>query len=223
MHSLESVNARVDELIADGRSIEATKRGTSYEEWVDSARHRGWYIQTLVFLSNILGENHLYTQEWKNYPPKADAPNTRIRVEILRRLKHDLQRGLLRSLEEIVHADLFDDYLEMASHLLSRGYKDAAAVIAGSTCEAHLRKLCDKHGIVTMKPTSNGKTEPKKASILNDDLKTQGVYAQPQWRQIQTWLDIRNDAAHGNYDQYTGTQVQSMIDGLRSFLIAHPA
>ena len=39
---------------------------------------------------------------------------------------------------------LFADFLEMASELQRKGFKDAAAVIAGSTLEEHLRKLATK-------------------------------------------------------------------------------
>ena len=35
----------------------------------------------------------------------------------------------------------------MAEYLLHEGYKDSAAVIAGSTLESHLRALCNKNGI----------------------------------------------------------------------------
>ena len=50
---------------------------------------------------------------------------------ILEALKIDYEAGHLHTLQELVHADLFGDFLEMSDHLLERGFKDPAAVIAG--------------------------------------------------------------------------------------------
>ncbi len=54
----------------------------------------------------------------------------------------DLEADYLKSLTELIHDDIFSDYLEMAESLLDDSFKDASAVIAGSTLEEHLRKLC---------------------------------------------------------------------------------
>jgi hypothetical protein len=37
--------------------------------------------------------------------------------------------------------------LEMASYLLAEGYKDAAAVLVGSSLEGHLRNLALPHAV----------------------------------------------------------------------------
>jgi hypothetical protein len=84
---------------------------------------------------------------------------------ILRALRADYVAGYISSVAELIHADLFADFLEMWDHLLSRDYKDPAAVLAGSVLEGHLRKLCEKAGIPTVKDTA-----PKKADLLNAEL-----------------------------------------------------
>src|SRR5450759_204540 len=43
---------------------------------------------------------------------------------ILRGLRADYAAGYLTTVEELIHADLFSDFLEMAEHLLKQGYKD---------------------------------------------------------------------------------------------------
>jgi hypothetical protein len=53
-------------------------------------------------------------------------------------LRADLAAGYLNIFEELIHGEVFDDFLEMASYLDEAGYKDAAAVIAGSSLEAHI-------------------------------------------------------------------------------------
>src|SRR6266404_128743 len=66
---------------------------------------------------------------------------------ILSALRADYDAGRLQSFEELIHANLFSDFLEMAEYFLQEGYKDPAAVIAGGVLEEHLRKLCGKHGV----------------------------------------------------------------------------
>jgi hypothetical protein len=118
---------------------------------------------------------------------------------------------------------MFADFLEQAEYLVGEGgFKDAAAVIAGSTLESHLRQLCEKHDINGQRETNRG-WKPIETSALNDALSKQGVYNRIEWRTVQGWLDLRNDAAHGHYDNYALEQVRQMIEGIRGFMVRHPA
>lgn len=60
-------------------------------------------------------------------------------------MREDYEAGYMRTVEELIHADLFADFLERTDELVSKGYKDPAAVLAGSVLEEHLRKLAVKH------------------------------------------------------------------------------
>lgn len=124
----------------------------------------------------------------------------------------------MRTIEELIHASVFADFLEMASELLEKSYKDPAAVIAGSVLEEHLRKLCDRSGIDV---EADGK--PRKADSLNTDLARQTVYNKLEQKNVTAWLGLRNHAAHGDYDQYDAAQVGAMIQNVRDFLTRHPA
>ena len=68
-------------------------------------------------------------------------------VGVLQGLREDIAEGRLVSFAELIHADLFSDFLEGAEYLLSEGWKDASVVIIGSVLEEHLRKLADKVGV----------------------------------------------------------------------------
>lgn len=137
----------------------------------------------------------------------------------LEALKVDYEAGNLASLPELIHAELFADFLEMASHLLEGGYKDAAAVIAGSTLEGHLRQLAEKTGI----PTTNQEGQPLKADRLNADLVKADAYDKTDQKSVTAWLGLRNHAAHGEYDKYEAGQVGPMIAGIRDFIRRKPA
>jgi len=142
--------------------------------------------------------------------------NIQILGGILTGLRSDYSAGFLHRVEELVQADLFSDFLEMAEYLLDEGFKDPAAVLAGGVLEEHLRKLCERAGIST---TVGGR--PKKADALNSDLAAASAYGKLDHKSVTAWLDLRNNAAHGKYDEYSKEQVALMLQGVRDFLVRH--
>ena len=149
---------------------------------------------------------------------ETSSYNVPVLVGILQALRADYDAGYLASVEELIHANIFADFLEMAKYLLAEGYKDPAAVIVGGVLEEHLRKLCDKHGIAT---TSSGK--PKKADTLNAELSSAGIISKLDQKNITAWLDLRNKSAHGNYSEYTQQQVELLHQSVQDFLTRVPA
>ena len=154
---------------------------------------------------------------------RGDNPEVIDRLAgILKALKSDYEAGYLKSVQELIHGDIFADFLEMADYFLEQNYKDPAAVMAGGVLEEHLRKLCLKNDL----PIEDVKEErniPKTGGRLNDDLAVNKVYGKLDQKTITVWLDLRNKAAHGKYDEYHKQQVTSMVQGIRDFLIRYPA
>lgn len=138
---------------------------------------------------------------------------------ILQALRADIEAGYMQTFEEIVHADVFADFLDMARELHSKGYKDAAAVIAGSVLEEHLRKLAARTGIEAEKLDGS----PKKADTLNAELAKADAYNKLVQKSVTAWLDLRNKAAHGEYDEYDHQQVAALIRDVLDFTTRHPA
>ncbi len=138
---------------------------------------------------------------------------------ILEALLADLEAGWTTTVVELLHADTFADFLDRATELLDKGYKDAAAVLAGSVLEVHLGALCLKHGVDTERPDG----APKGAEAMNVDLRKNGVYNQIEQKAVTADFGIRNAAAHGKYDEYDETQVRDLIRHVMEFLTRHPA
>jgi hypothetical protein len=158
-------------------------------------------------------------------PPRPDylAPFCKVRSS-LQALRDAVAADHLETASGLIHAAVFADFLEMAQHLLDEGYKDAAAVIAGSALEAHLRQLCVNASIDTTVTNSNsGDIVPKKADRMNADLCGAKVYPVLDQKNATAWLDLRNKAAHGEYDKYVTQQVAIMISGIRDFITRVPA
>lgn len=139
-------------------------------------------------------------------------------VGVVQSFLFDLRSGYLKSFEELIHADVFADFLEMAEHLTDSGYKDAGAVIAGSTLEARLRKLAAKYGV----SVTSGRN-PAKADTINADIVKVGGYSKLDQKNVAAWLGLRNDAAHGNYAAYDKNQVKLLIASIRDFIVRTPA
>lgn len=141
---------------------------------------------------------------------------------VLQSLLSDMEEGYLDSVSELIHGEMFGDFLEMAQHLMDEGYKDAAAVIAGSVLEGHLRQLCQQAGVETDTEV-NGVPKPKKAERMNADLAKVSVYAKTDQKNVTAWLDLRNKAAHEQYEEYEAGQVRLLISNVRDFFHRNPA
>lgn len=139
---------------------------------------------------------------------------------ILIALRKAYENSFLNDVGQLIRGNMFTDFLEMAEHLLEETYKDAAAVIAGGTLEQHLRQLSTKSGLPIPDSKNN---KPLKADFLNNELARTGVYQKGEQKSVTAWLDLRNDAAHGNYQAYTDQQVNLMIQGVRDFITRRPA
>jgi len=59
--------------------------------------------------------------------------------------------------------------------------------------------------------------------MLNADLATSGVYGKLDQKNVTAWLDLRNKAAHGHYNEYTKEQVALLLNAVRDFVTRLPA
>ncbi len=132
-----------------------------------------------------------------------------------------MEDGWIFKVKDLVTAEIFNDFMEMAEYFLSEGYKDPAAVIIGGVLEEHLRQLCQKNSI-PITNTKGGKAVPVKANQLNQDLVKAGQYNKLEMKNVIAWLDLRNKAAHGEYDKYDESQVKGMLQGVMGFITRNP-
>lgn len=140
-------------------------------------------------------------------------------IEMLRCIRADYEGGYMRRIEELVHANVFSDFLAMAEELLNKRYKDPAAVLAGTVLEGHLRSLAVRHDV----PYEDAEGRRLRANRLNADLASAEVYNGLEQKNVTAWLDLRNKAAHGDFEQYESGHVAALIQSVREFMIRHPA
>ncbi len=120
----------------------------------------------LSFIENVYGREHNYYRDFDSKVKDAKLFDAKSSFGILNAIQSEIVGGWLNTMTGLISADIFSDFLDMAEHLLSEGYKDAAAVMIGSTLEEHLRQLCKANGI-EIESEKNGKMIPKSSDLLN--------------------------------------------------------
>lgn len=113
-------------------------------------------------------------------------------------------------MRDLVEAEVLDDFLKQAQFTLNSGYFQSAAVIAGCVLEDSLRKLCVKFSV-------DVSTRPK-LDQMNSDVAKAGAYNKLVQKRITALADLRNKAAHGQWDQFTKADVEEMLSAVRRFV-----
>lgn len=217
---------RLDELIA---RYEVLRKASKYEDMSDigNAAASEFVTAAMAAIVDIAGAHSQYALQAQatlaKYSPSYITEAVPHFAGIVKALRSAINSGYLTSVQELIHAELFSDFLQMASYLLDEGYKDPAAVLAGGVLEEHLRKLCTRSGIPIEAPDARGIVRPRKAEALNTDLAGNGVYSKLDQKNVTAWLDLRNKAAHGQYAEYTAQQVELFVQAILDFLARNPA
>ncbi len=217
MENLDKLTQRLQDLIATGNDLIQTSYAAPPDvigdDRVDPTKFWEWHTGCLSFLMYTFGNKTPHYDLFKTgctWPGKYD---TQTGLGVIKAAIQDVKEGRLRKFTDIVTAELFDNFLEMAEYLLSAKYKDPAAVLIGGVLEEHLRNLCTHN---TIDIDEDGKR--KKADKMNADLYKASVYNRLDNKAVTALLDLRNKAAHGEYNTYTIEQVSLMLKGVHDFL-----
>ncbi len=153
---------------------------------------------------------------------KADAPGrTGLVFGVVKALRDDIHHGRFQPIADPFHfdAETFGGFLNVAVHQLSRGDQKAAAVLAGSTLETHLRKLASGKGLHI--DDEEGNSLPV-AQVVRE-LVENGVFDSEQQQRVEEWLVLREAASAGDKEQISVERVRTMIAGIKAFLLRNPA
>ncbi len=169
---------------------------------------------SLSFIKGLYKETHPFYTDFDKKVHIGHAYEIEIAIGILTSIKKEIENGWIVLLKGLVSAEIFTNFIEMAEHLLEEGYKDPAAVMIGCVLEEHLRQLCIANEIETSDP----KGKPKKADLMNSELTNAIIYNRLDQKNVTSWLDLRNKAAHGLFGEYNQDQVVSMLKAVTEFM-----
>lgn len=127
----------------------------------------------------------------------------------------DYESESLFSVKRLVEAELLDDFLDQAEHLLEAGYYQPAAVVAGCVLEDGLHKLCQANAVVM--------PDHPKLDWMNSELVKKGTYTKLVQKRITSIADLRNNAAHGRWTEFDKSDVEAMLRDIRDFMTKHYA
>lgn len=233
----DKIRKRLDELVKLGQQVIDTGHPGSYsppepsQDWrtrglsrsnrqgsytassIDKQLATKWITSSLNLLAKVFGESSIHYQKFNEYCHHIDRSNINKSLGVLQAAKDDYENGALFDIKILIEADLFDDFLEQADHLLQKDYYQPAAVIIGCVLEDGLRKLCDKNTI----------SLPDRPPLdrMNSELAKEGIYNKSVQKQITFFAGLRNDAAHGNWNEFDKTNIEAMLKGVRDFMEKH--
>jgi hypothetical protein len=216
---LNDIETRIDLLVSQAETALRNARTTEHSQTpaIRTEEFAELRAAGLSFLESIFGPEHSYYKEFNRNVAMSWESNGRHALGILRAVQQQIKNGWIETTRGLVTAEVFADFLEMADHFLDQGYKDPAAVMAGSVLEEHLRQLCVAASI-PIEDTYQGKPRQRKADALNSDLAKTKKYSVADQKQVTAWLDLRNKAAHGKYAEYVEQQVILLVAGVRDFI-----
>lgn len=216
---LADLTKRIGQLVEESSQVVKTQHANQYvADTVDEGRFMGLRASVLSFITMVYGKDHSHYSEFYRATESNWASSAKIGHAILLSMQNEIEGGWIFSVKSLVSAEIFSDFLEMAEHLLSQGYKDPAAVMIGSVLEENLRRLCLENDI-EIETEKDGNLIPKKADRLNSDLAKSEIYTKLDQKAVTTWLALRNKAAHGKYEEYGDEQVALMMHGVTEFLV----
>jgi hypothetical protein len=229
---------RFDELIAEGEGIHKdirtehkTLRHAFHDDdsnvvrtthYIDWPRFVEWRTKVSTLLYNVVPKSNVHYEAVNKFPMLSnEKDHLEYGISLLKAIKEDFENGMFESIADQLEAAILADYMTQAEQLLGESIAGKfdhipAAVLAGAVLEKALRGLCQKCNPPV--PIINDKNEPMRLNSLIDELKKANVFNELIAKQLRAWADIRNNAAHGDFDKFKRSDVDLMLKGINSFL-----
>lgn len=221
---------RFDELIQEGELIEKTTLQSGLEFMsLPYRQYLEWKIKCISLFDQVLpakSTQRSLIEELKEIEPSMKASHVYQNafqrcLSYLKAIKSDFEAGFLQDLSLQIEAELAADYMGQAEQLLAEGQSGQydhipAGVLAGAVLEKGLRTLCSKQ--TPPLPLVDGKGNSLMMNRLIDDLRKVSAFNELKAKQLRAWAAIRNKAAHGEFDQFSRNDVETMIGGINTFL-----
>lgn len=215
----EKIKEKFEKLLAEGKRV-FQECGWDGREWyrhpsdVDYLRFR---TESLNLIKRTCGEESEHYQQLRRLAEdKRTSGNSYYYHQcygVLEAAYRDFSEDFLFDIRAMVRADLLGSFIEQAETLLNEGYHVPAASLAGAVLEDTLRKMCDQRNITYFKKTE--------IEALNTSLAKAGAYNKLKQKEITAKADIRNNADHGNFGQFTKADVKDMVNWIQRFAGEH--
>ena len=214
----EKIRSRAAALVEKGEGVAATHRPNPPNvigfPTLNTSAYAEWQSQSLAFLEDLLGRDHSYVDRFRKQTEEAGySGSAHAGIGILRAVLEDIEEGHIETIRSLIAAEVFSDFFDMADHLLEQGYKDPGVSLVGAVHENGLHLIAERRGV---------KTRAKDGlSSLNQKLAANGVYSRLVQKKVAVWIDLRNAADHGRFDDFSAADAKDMATGVRTLLADH--
>jgi hypothetical protein len=209
----DAILVRVVGLIGIADRLMSQAQHSEFGSWVSAEGCAGWRARSLAAINAIVGDDNIYYKEFENGVDNNNLDRVERGKGILSALRDDIASGHLSSFRDLLTAEVFAGFLEVADYLLENKYKDAAASVTGAVLENGLRALLAKRegqigGRGNLQSLSQQVFQKKLVSGL-------------EFKTLRAWIALRDHADHGEFGEYQLGDVKRMIDGVTDFLSRH--
>jgi hypothetical protein len=225
---------RLAELIRRGEAVPVSNKTITSDNWVtgkttsrrvetiDWEEFVKWRTNCLTLLDQLLPSNSVHRVTAEQFKTiKNNRDSLQFGIQFLKAISEDFDQGLFVDIGIQIETEIAADYLGQAKKLVESELREQissapAAVLAGVVLEKCLRSMCEH--LSPPEPTTSNNGKPLTLNPLIDALRKRGAFNEGQAKHLRTWAHIRNNAAHGQLEEFTTDQVISMIKGIESFL-----
>lgn len=218
------IRKRFEELEEEAEQLVEMAKEEDAIYWIGATSYTSDFVRLQVNFVSLIQLLSTKRNSFSDLIKRANslAPHDpKVLLGLISGLRGDYESGMLRSITEMIEANITGDYLEQAEQLLKGNRQGQyshipAAVLAGAVLEDGLRRLCARQSpsISVKKPGGSYKM----LNALIDDLKNAGLFSELKAKQLRAWADIRNAAAHGQFDDFARADVEQMLASIENFL-----
>lgn len=178
----------------------------------------GSLIQAQEFLKTYAGSDNQFLKLLLEVNPSKTANDTvrhrtkSVLISFIEYVENDLLRAI--SLEREIQLETVSDYLDQANTLLNdkKVHPAAAAVIIGASLEEFLRTWLEEEKVDLLEIKNSIDSYSKELQKLQ-------LISKQDIKDIVSWGGIRNDAAHGHWENVEDRQrIRNMLEAVNLFI-----
>ncbi len=203
------------ELLEKGKTISfRASQGTRFMR-VDIQESFSWFMSCQLVLENVYGRGSYYFTSMDELKKNIHLESNFLRALSIVESACDGIESYLLKVKEIARSEVFSDFLEQAEHLFEKGYYLASVLVASGVLEDCLLKLSQNNSVELDTKSKNG------LSYMNDQLCKKEVYHAIAKSKINTLIQIRNKAVHGEFSEVENKDVKDFLEFLKMFLVSY--
>jgi len=213
--SREVIASFAKKLIEDGNSLlgtqfEVATSSFTKDKFVDLQKYHKWCASCRLLVQQLGPFAEPFQEVLTDQNSYNNTNKVKSMLGVLESVVESVEHGRLAAFEDIVFAEAFANLIEQGEYLLEKEYHLAAAVIFRAVLEERLRRLCDVHGALPVKPRPT-------IADYNQSLYKNNVYDKIVMKHVDAMSAVGNAAAHGT-DDFNAADIKHLHANLIAFL-----